>query len=444
MIRTLLPAVLLLAAAQPVTAQIQSTDWLRQHSIAISGEPVTPDDFRDFEPLTTILAGVRVILLGELTHGDGAGSAVKARLIRFLHQRLGFSVVVWEAGFYECHRTNELLSQATAAIAASAECLWPFWSESGEIISLFEYTLGSWQTDLPLLMAGLDLQFSGPSVEPRVQDLEQWFDRAPRPLFENRGTALQERIRRDALLARAPELLERFEEDAEAMRHAHGSREAARIERVLRNMAEYQLLIADRDRSFAGGPDSAAAFIRAYNRRERVNAESLLWLANTYYAGRKVVVWLHNVHAANSRIGPDYRSLSVTDTAQSLESTGRLIKLALGEAVYSVATIASAGEWGFPGHAAEPIPEPAAMSLETWLSALGDPVRFLNLRATERNHWLYQPLLGSLSAQVPGARYPIVWPATFDGILFFQRMLQASPVRRRNASLKVARTQCAV
>jgi erythromycin esterase-like protein len=41
-----------------------------------------------------------------------------------------------------------------------------------------------------------------------------------------------------------------------------------------------------------------------YNRRERVNADNLLWLANQYYRGEKLIVWSHNVHAALARFSP--------------------------------------------------------------------------------------------------------------------------------------------
>src|SRR5688500_18435641 len=69
-------------------------------------------------------------------------------------------------------------------------------------------------------------------------------------------------------------------------------------------------------------------------------------------------------------------------------------------------------------------------SLEPWLNRVGAPVIFLDLRgARERIHWLLQPLLGALSAQLAKARSPIVWPAVFDGVLFFIRMTPATLLR---------------
>src|SRR5688572_22782299 len=175
-------AIIPLLAAQPLAAQSHRSDWVRRHSVAITANPAAADAFEDLEPLERILAGARVVHFGELSHGEGNASATRARLIRFLHQRLGFSVVVWEAGFYECHGLNELLSRTESTAGTAADCLWPFWAASAEIAPLFDYARRTWRTASPLLMAGFDLQFTGQGIEPRRNDLVRWFERADRAL----------------------------------------------------------------------------------------------------------------------------------------------------------------------------------------------------------------------------------------------------------------------
>ncbi|MGH9894114.1 MAG: erythromycin esterase family protein, partial [bacterium] len=58
------------------------------------------EDFKDLEPLIKAIGSARVVQLGEPSHGAGSSFAAKARLIKFLHRRMGFDVVAWESGLY--------------------------------------------------------------------------------------------------------------------------------------------------------------------------------------------------------------------------------------------------------------------------------------------------------------------------------------------------------
>jgi erythromycin esterase len=55
-------------------------------------------DFTDLEPLVNAIGDATIVQLGESSHGAGAAFSAKVRLIRFLHQRMGFDAVVWESG----------------------------------------------------------------------------------------------------------------------------------------------------------------------------------------------------------------------------------------------------------------------------------------------------------------------------------------------------------
>jgi erythromycin esterase-like protein len=231
---------------------------------------------------------------------------------------------------------------------------------------------------------------------------------------------------RESLLEHAAELVAHFERNAGAVRAAYGELESRRIERVLRNMLEYRAMLLERDRGVPGSSAARAAFLGSYNRRERVNADNLLWLIDHYYRGEKLIIWLHNVHAAHTRIGPQYEKLVTTDTVPHLESMGRVVKLRLGDALYSVGTIAFEGEWGFPDHERVVLQRPAPESLEALMYQQAQSVAIVNLPEGRAPwHWLRQAIPGSLTAQLPDRRYPIVWPDVFDAVLFVRRMTPA-------------------
>ena len=76
-------------------------DWLAAHARAIRTVDPRDEDFADLEPIAAAIGKARVVQLGEPSHNAGTCFAAKARLIKFLHQRLKFDVVVWESGIYD-------------------------------------------------------------------------------------------------------------------------------------------------------------------------------------------------------------------------------------------------------------------------------------------------------------------------------------------------------
>ena len=74
--------------------------WLREHAVPVRSIDPDDTDFSDLEFLHETLGGARVVLLGEADHGGGSDLMAKTRLTKFLHQRMGFEVVAFEAGLH--------------------------------------------------------------------------------------------------------------------------------------------------------------------------------------------------------------------------------------------------------------------------------------------------------------------------------------------------------
>jgi erythromycin esterase len=91
------------AYAQPTTERVA---YLKANAIVVRNVEPTNEDYADLAPLRQSLQQVTIIGLGEPIHHDGSAFKAKTRLVKFLHQELGFSVLAFESGFYWGGRVN--------------------------------------------------------------------------------------------------------------------------------------------------------------------------------------------------------------------------------------------------------------------------------------------------------------------------------------------------
>jgi erythromycin esterase len=57
-------------------------------------------DYRDLLPFAQAIGQARVVALGEQTHGGAEEFLLKTRLVKYLHEKMGFDVLLLESGFY--------------------------------------------------------------------------------------------------------------------------------------------------------------------------------------------------------------------------------------------------------------------------------------------------------------------------------------------------------
>lgn len=125
-------------------------------SLLIIGSEIKLDglDYRDLAPLESALKGVSLVQIGEATHGGAEFYRLKTRLVRFLHEKMGFDLLLMESGILECalaerKRGKELME---ATIFQNFR-----WKES---LPLFEYLVANPKLDYK----GFDVQFSSDEV----------------------------------------------------------------------------------------------------------------------------------------------------------------------------------------------------------------------------------------------------------------------------------------
>src|SRR5262245_16573058 len=135
---------------KPRAEDAPKIDWLKKNATPIRTIDPADDDFADLQPLKKIIGDARVVQLGEQSHGDGATFYAKERLIRFLHEQMGFDVLAWESGFYDCEEMNQAIDSDMPPLEAAQKGVFGIWTRGGLMTPLFEYARSTLKTARPL------------------------------------------------------------------------------------------------------------------------------------------------------------------------------------------------------------------------------------------------------------------------------------------------------
>lgn len=412
--------------------------WLAQNAARIESVDLSASDLSDLEPLRRALSGVRVVMLGEQTHGDGTTFLAKTRLIRFLHERMGFNVLAFESGLYDCAKAWEFLVKGEEPRAALSRGIFAIWSKSREVQPLFDYIGDEAKSARPLELAGVDSQTTGSAAEqflaadlaaylsgidPKLAEGEEW-DRVARVI--------------GALNQSGWELREVPVPPAEE--------QAA----FARTIERWQALIAERDPSPAMRPWSGSfwrqllASLRAFAEQEwrtdyttnstRVNntpvevftmrdvqmGKNLIWLANERYPKEKIIVWAATGHIARALPSIRTSDPKYTRLYSGWTPMGEIARKTLGHQLYALGVLSYEGEAARFGAKTATIVQSSRDSLEDLFARASFDIALLDFRHLPAGGiWLRTPLPAKLLGHI---EMQADWTAVVDGVLFLRKM----------------------
>ncbi len=396
------------------------------------------DDFTDLKPLADAIASATVVQLGEPSHGSGSAFAAKARIVKFLHQQHGFDVLIWESGMYDVALAQaEMCSTSSDAVAAARKGIFTLWSEAAEVKPLFEYIKASQATLRPLDMAGFDIQVTADGTTKRfAEDLNTLVGmlsdpgiRAPAVSLAGDATAARNRLY-NSKFADAGDL-ETLTDAVRALRFLINDKRAAfesirgeldisLMDRALENMrADAALRV-----QAAKAPETTTA---RESERDALNAANLRWLLTDKYAGRKALVWAHNVHVMNAYYAPGFHDVHLDQRPGDMKTTGVFMKNWLGDKVYTIAMTAFEGQEGFAmGGPRSPVAPAPDGTLEANLHSLGFSFAFLDLRSIRNGS--SNPLRRRLAVRTPKFDVNEVSDIghIYDGLFYIDQMTAAS------------------
>ncbi len=283
------------ADPSPPFVGLVTENWIRDNHHPVRS--LTSGDFSDLRFLEPLLAGRRVVQLGESGHGVREFNLAKVRLIRFLHEEMGYDVLAFESGLLECWLADQAVA-GTPPEQSLSDCPYGVW-RTREVLKLFEYVRATHSTARPLRIAGFDMKPSGRRIRERAaffRDVAARIDPAFAERAFQRDSALLGiyTTPNDSIYAYASEHRESLLATYDTLA---GLFEANRA----------RLDAADPARPGLGGVALMAARSVHLNVRDMLDtlpnelrdrgmADNLTFLLRDLYPDRKVIVWAHNAH----------------------------------------------------------------------------------------------------------------------------------------------------
>jgi erythromycin esterase len=414
-----------LAAQTPSAAATDTSQafigWIRQHAIPLRYVDAG-HGFADLNALKTTFADVRIVGLGEVTHGGRDIVRVKHRLVEFLVTQMGFTAIALEAAFSDVEPINEyiLFGKGDRTSALTAQGYVPHDSE--EFAEMLEW-LRRYNRTVP---AAKKVRFYGLDL------FRNEVGRGKVLAFLRRVFPQDEALADSAFRALAAE---------EAKWPGWDTVNVAKIRPRLELLSNH--LVASETELAARATraefDQIIQYVEVMKQasmlkgRPQPMADNLRWLVDHERPGTKFVVWAHNAHVGASTPDPNAGAASY--------NLGYILRRQFGRSYYALATEFDRGTYRSritspPGEFKEGVLSSARDGSLPWhLSQAGIGDFIVNLRAARRDDlvwpWLHTPHLAHNinwayqdSSRVFARRNV---GALYDGIIFLREISSTHP-----------------
>jgi len=255
--------------------------------------------------LDELVKDKKVVALGEASHGFGDMQTLKVEMVKYLHKKHGFDVLMLEAGYGDVNSAWQFIDETEPLQLMRGTIFGNM--QSDQMIPLFQYLKDQNSTENELDLVGYDPQLSGRSfdyklmyivkrLEPKIiQDsVRNGFDSYTKMFQarENRGVWKAEQDRLYASVDLAKSILDNNLEDILENKMAT-QKELDILNHTLvglRELVDYPF---------------GQATTRGLAIRDSIMAANVLMLMKEEYAGKKVIIWGHNGHIQRSGLVAD-------------------------------------------------------------------------------------------------------------------------------------------
>ncbi len=390
----------------------------------------TQQNLLDLSPLENS----KIVLLGEQTHFDGAAFDKKVEIIKQLHEKLGFNIIVFESGMYDNYKAQQFYETKKENISIYNQSMFSIWTETSAFKDLLDYV----EKYPEMKILGFDNQESTFFKEYFIPDLKNLLNQNMIKVSNKVYTQLEKTLvyrDLDAYISNKKDSLELYQTFDTIKSHLSKIKgdnlDTKMIRQAFKSAIsdfDFELKLAQKEKVYLQNP------------RDKQMAENLIFLQEQY-PNEKLIGWGASYHFANKLNDFEYTKITenyVTELHKQNESLtkhsqttleeninsikelkyaitmGKLLKEHYGKDLYSIGFTSYSGNYYGADKVEFPILQPPKNSLESVLFEQNYESQLIDTKAYSQNDF-YTSVLGYLPIYAN-------WNNVFDGIYYIPKM----------------------
>lgn len=367
-----------------------------------------------FQKLKDYIGDTRIVIIGEQEHGIGSHYENFKLLSQFLHEDLGFNIIIQEYCFFEFYRVNEGLKVLPNAESYRKGMYWPQ-GKAKEYSAFFNYLNQESKGENPIQMLGAD-----PRIFPR-NDFMAYLKKD----LDSNIISIHEQARflsilnilfnqeyRDSTNTSLDKKF--FFKTCKSLKYQYQmsrGKETKWKVRFIHNLEVFAKNAWTREFGDLNSPDR-------FFHREKGMADNIIWLAKEIFPNQKILIHLHNGHMAKNT---DLLKFSL-DSIQlkKLPNAGSILNEEFGDNCLHFASSYYEGSYCKWDYKELKIPLPPSESIESKMNGLGINYGFYTLN--ENNQELEKMFYCDFNTWIKNSepRFPV--NQLFDGIIFVNKV----------------------